>query len=234
MIMQFPNYSNLFRCHMPFCNICNDKVVYMICTAQKNGLWKICYYQGGQWKRLTNSNDDVIQCNPNVYFYNNQYYVSYIQFTKNNKYLLKCLSGNSFSDLELNNQIITFTGFELKGKIYKTNRSNGFEIINGDVTKFVTLSNCNKILRLTYNPLNEQQLIITYLYNNNAYVCSVIGNQIKQLTAKEPLYKTFKYGQQYWNVFKFNNNDNQQLRIINKLQCDLIDIDNQITIQVKK
>ena len=234
LIMQFPKFSNQFRCHMPFCNECNGKMVYMICTSEKNGLWKVCYYQNNQWKRLTNSDDNVIQCNPNVYYMNNKYYVSYVEFTKNEKYLLKCLSGQSLDKLTVYKQIVTFTGFQLDGKIYKTNRPNGFEIVTNDETKLVTLDKCNKILRLTYNPINKEELIVTYLYQDKSFVCLVNNDVIKQIVANEPLYKTFKYGEDYWNVFKFHNTDNLQLRIINKLNCNLVDTDNKVSIKVKK
>lgn len=231
--MQFPQYSNYFRCHMPFCNQCNNTIVYMMCIAKQNGLWKIYYNTNGQWIRLTNSQDDIIECNPNIYYYNNKYYISYIAYN-GNKYLLKCLTGDSMNNLQLFKEIVTFTGFELKNKIYKTNRTNGFEIVSENNTELVTLEKCNKILRLTYNPQDQNQIIITYMYNNKNYVCSIKDNQIKQITSKQPMYKTFKYGSQCWNVFKFNNSDNQELRIVKKVQYNLIDIDNKIIRQVKK
>lgn len=115
-----------------------------------------------------------------------------------------------------------FTGFELNGKIYKASGSDIKIIQNEKITSTYTIKNCQLIYRLTYNPLNTNEIIATVMADNKTTVYLIKNfQQIFKLTSDQPLYKVFKYGDEYWSVFKLNNSSNQDLRTICKINCEM-------------
>lgn len=223
--MNFPDLKKLGRTHMPFFNECNGQIIYMCCVLC-NEIWKIFYYKNNTWQRLTNSQSNITECNPNICYYDNQYIVSYIEFNNYSGYKkMKILSGNSLQNLKLSKQFNALNGFMRNNKIYISKDCDSYQLIIDETQKYkYTIPQCKKILRMTYNPTKDNQLIITYITDNNTITCSIQNDEIKEIVSnnKFPTYKLFKYNNEYWNVLKFNNSEHEQLRFIIKDNCQQI------------
>lgn len=153
--------------HMPFVAKKDDKIL-QLCCLKINDKWKVHYNIDGTWKRLnTYTAEDATECCPTAEWNNaeNDWSISFIAggSTENN---WENVAFKLYRKFGLNDSIPVEVcpanvGFVWKNQITFASKQNPIYIYEKSLKTTIKLRNVEFIYRLSYNPAEPRQLLIS-------------------------------------------------------------------------
>lgn len=187
--------------HMPF-------VVYgkppefkaeQFCCLQVDGKWKLHHFDGETWKRInTGLLDDATECSPTAELENDKWQVSFVTVgaepdRKFRFYKIAYLE-NPQPEVVCKAEV----GFVWKNRIVFGKRSGGLYISDAIKTQKLTFSDVEYLYRVSYNPSNPNELLISGQYKGGelfSWACNVNARTLHSLIVNgNPAYKAAFFG----------------------------------------
>lgn len=186
---------------MPFVAYGNppDFKAEQFCCLQVGGKWKLHHFEGETWKRIdTGLPDDATECSPTAEFIDGKWQISFIAggATPDRKFRLYKIAdlGNSEAEVVCEAEV----GFVWKNRIVFGKRSGGLYISDASKTQNLTFANVEYLYRVSYNPSNPSELLISGQYKSGelfSWACNHTARTLHSLFINgKPAYKAAFFG----------------------------------------
>ncbi len=193
-MLEFPKIS-----HMPF--ITADGVRF--CCLPVNGVWKIHVYRYGKWLRVyTGQPEDAVECAPCAECENGTWRISFVSggsVEKERFYLYRVIAEGEIPISEDNRPDITaivpaMSGYSRENRTVYARRDGGTVVVSGvGYIKELCLNDVKFIYRISFNPHNPQEIIISgTLLNEEVFtrIFNLISEEYRSITINgQPAYK---------------------------------------------
>ena len=214
--MRFPKFPYKTKQHMPFIGNVNGDPEYLVCLADMDSsIWKIYRYDA-KWgyERLTNSPDNVIECNPSVEQNGDKIIYSWSYQTDKDMGggVVHSVNQSQFEDFS-NKKVIQWDDIQSMEK-----RPYGIYHAGEFFTRIDLKEKIHAEIVLHIQVYSENQLIVSYIENSvkkSGLYDMLSGNIIKELkdSSGAYLYKPCCYNKHWFSVITLDGN-NQENRFV--------------------
>lgn len=148
--------------HMPFIQFNSESQPMLFCCLQINGIWKIHYYNGTRWVRLyTGLPDDATQCSPAAEYEDGMWKISFIAGGSEESPMFYLYRKYGFEAQLAIPVMPADVGFIWKEQTTIASRKSSIFQFEQGATTQIQLQNIEYLYRITYNPNNPRQLLIS-------------------------------------------------------------------------
>ncbi len=165
------------------------------CCLKINDRWKLHHFDNGSWQRInTGLPEDATECSPTADFVNDKWIVTFVAggYDADRRFYLY-----KIDDLENSNPqkvVRADVGFVWKNKIVFGGRTGGLKILEGNKITTLTFQNVQYLYRVSYNPSNPQELLISGQDNAGeifSWICNPVARRLQSLCVNgKPAYKS--------------------------------------------
>ena len=147
---------------MPFIQFDENSQPMLFCCLQVNGLWKIHYYNGVAWVRLyTGLPEDATQCSPTAEFADGMWKISFIAGGAEESPMFYLYRKYGFQAQSAIPVMPADVGFVWKDQTTIASRKSSIFQFEQGVTTQLQIQNIEYLYRITYNPSNPRDLLIS-------------------------------------------------------------------------
>lgn len=148
--------------HMPFIQFDENLQPKMFCCLQVNGIWKIHYFNGKRFVRLyTGLPEDAVQCSPAAEFADGIWKITFIAGGSSKIPIFYLYRKYGFQPQSAIPIMPAEVGFAWKDQTTIASKNSSIYQFENGVTTQIQLQNVEYLYRITYNPNNPRQLIIS-------------------------------------------------------------------------
>jgi len=196
------------KSHMPFVAYGNAPkfAPKAFCCLMVNGKWKLHHFDEGEWKRIpTGLPDDATECSPTAEFVNEKWQVSFVAggFESDRRFYLYKIDGIGSTPEKV---IPADVGFIWKNRIIYGNRLGELFIADGNKTQKLTFTDVEYLYRVSYNPDNPQELLISGQDKNGelfSWICNITARTLQSLCIDcNPAYKAALFGDKCYYTYR--------------------------------
>lgn len=161
--------------------------------------WKLHHFDGETWKRInTGLSEEATECSPTAELIDGKWQVSFVAggAEPDRKFRLYKIAdlGNPQSEVVCEAEV----GFLWKNRIVFGKRSGGLYVSDASKTQKLTFANVEYLYRVSYNPSNPNELLISGQYNSGelfSWACNVNARTLHSLCVNgKPAYKAAFFG----------------------------------------
>ena len=195
------NFDKTIFSHMPFVAYGSSPEfkAEQFCCLQVGGKWKLHHFDGENWKRInTWLPNDSTECSPTAELIDGKWQVSFIAGGTNPDRKFRLYK---IADLENPQPEVVCeaeVGFVWKNRIVFGKRSGGLYVSDASKTQKLTFANVEYLYRVSYNPSNPNELLISGQYNSGelfSWACNVNARTLHSLCVNgKPAYKAAFFG----------------------------------------
>lgn len=222
--------------HMPFVQYDENSQPMIFCCLQINGIWKIHYYNGNRWVRLyTGLPEDATQCSPAAEFDDDMWKISFIAGGSAQNPLFYLYRKYGFQPQMAIPVMPADVGFVWKNQTTIASRNSSIFQFEQGVSTQIQLQNVEFLYRITYNPNNPRQLLISgQEHNGNLFSIAYIpqaGQMFRVFDNDIVAYKACFWQDDCFYAEKKDNEGFQDRRIVKAEHLQLKQIEAQTYIK---